>query len=119
MAADKRYFNGSVVSFAAATIGKLRSIKWDAKGKDIEVTGSDDTEHVSAIGLAKQTLSITVVGPSPTFGVGSTGALACTWADGQTFGTITTVGVVSISKSGSMDGEVTSDIEFVKVPPTA
>jgi hypothetical protein len=112
--AGEKYFNGSAVVFASATIGSLRSIKWDTKGKDIEVTSNDDTEHVSVAGKPKQTIALTIVGAPPSIGVGSTGSLTVTWKGAQTQGTLTSAAVLSISQSGQMDGEVTSDVTFVK-----
>ena len=110
----QRDFNGSTLVFNSVTIGKLRSMKNSTKCKDIEVTSLDETEHVSAAGKPKRTLSVTVVG-TPSALEGSHGALTVTWGDGTTIGTVDYAVCLSVDgPEGSLDGEMTSTYEFTK-----
>jgi hypothetical protein len=113
MAAGSDYFNGVSVLFSSATIGKLKGIKYSRKGKDIELTSNDDSEHIGTVGKPKTELTLSIVGPPVTLGVGSAGSLTVTWPDATTHGTITKAAVTSVDKNGQLDGEVSSDIAFI------
>lgn len=110
----KRDFNGSTLLFNSATIGKIKSLKHGVKCKDIEVTTLDEAEHVSAAGKPKRTLTVTCVG-TPSALEGSTGAIAITWADTTTMGTLDYAVCLSVDgPEGSLDGEMTCGYEFAK-----
>ena len=117
MALGDRDFNGSTFSFAGHTIGLIRSIKGSGKCKDIELTSASttDTEHKSAAGKAKRTVTIAGVGaPSTWLSEGGTGVATITWKDTATTQSLTKGVVLSIDKEGSMDGEMTWSCELAR-----
>ncbi len=109
-------FNGSTVTFAAASLGPLRDIRYSEAGGKADVTGSSDTLKTYEGGIPDVGVTVTVVG-GVTVSKGDKGAVVVTWNDGGTDGAITNAMVDSVEESGSMDSEILSTVAFV--PSTA
>lgn len=106
-------FNGSVVLFNSATIGALDDIDYDDGGKTVAVGASDSTEEEYEDARSDRTITITVAG-NTAIPKGSYGALAITWKDAGTQGTLASALVAGVKKKGSTDGKVTSTLTFKK-----
>ncbi len=113
-------FNGASITFASASIGPLRSISFSEAGAKADVTDSDDAAKAYAVGIPDATVTVEVVG-GVTASVGDLGTLTVAWVDigSSTSGTITDATIVSIATQGSMDGEITSTVEFCTAAPTS
>ncbi len=113
-------FNGATATFSTVSLGPLRSISSSASGAKADVTGAGDTNKAWSVGSADLTVTVEVVG-GVTVAVGDIGTLAIAWADigSSTDGSIDNAQVSSVSSDGSMDGETTSTVEFVRAAPTA
>jgi hypothetical protein len=113
-------FNGASIKLATVDVGPLRSISFSEAGAKADVTDSDDTAKAYAVGIADATVTCEVVG-GVSVSVGDTGDLDVTWGDigASTSGSIASAQVVSIATNGSMDGEITSTVEFCTAAPTA
>lgn len=112
-------FNKSTATFpdANTAIGSLRSINFRASGARADVTGASDNTKSFVVGVPGTEVTVSVVGPLGSgVDVGDTGALAIAWNDNTTSGTIGACQVSDIDKSGSMDGEIISNITFVPSP---
>jgi hypothetical protein len=111
-------FNGSTATFpdVNTSIGTIRSINFRASGARADVTGANDNTKTYVVGVPGSELSVSVVGTLGSVDVGDTGALGVSWNDNSTSGTIAAVQVSDIDKSGSMDGEIISNITFVPSP---
>jgi hypothetical protein len=107
-------FNGSVMTFASVTFGGLRSLEFTESAPKVNVTGSPDGNTTYRTGVPDPALTATFVGGLPASGaaVGTQGALAVTWQDTTSDGTITLAVIVDTGTSGSMDGEIISTITF-------
>lgn len=108
-------FNGSTLTFAAASVGPLRDVRFSEAGGKADVTGSADSLKTYEGGIPDVSVSVTVVG-GVTLSKGDKGAVAVTWNDG-TSTPITNGMVDSVEMSGSMDSEILTTVTFV--PSTA
>lgn len=113
-------FNGATLTLATVAVGPIRSINYSDVGAKANVTDSSDTENVYAVGIREVTVSVEVVG-GVTVAPGDKGALAVAWGDigSYTGGTIASAVVVSVSTSGSMNGEILTTVEFCPAAPIA
>jgi hypothetical protein len=115
MAGENDGFNGSTLTFGAASFGGLRSLEFSESAPKVNVTGSPDSETTYRTGVPDPQLVATFVGGLPSSGlaIGTLGALAVLWEDGTTDSTDTTTSiVVDRGTSGTMDGEITSTVTF-------
>jgi len=106
-------FNASTLTFASVAVGPIRSINVSESGAKADCTDSSDSAKGYAVGIPDATVTVEVVG-GVTVAVQDKGTLSVGWADigTSTLGTITNAQVVSVSTQGSMDGEITSTVEF-------
>ncbi len=113
-------FNGASITLASVDIGPLRSISFSEAGAKADVTDSDDAAKAYSVGIPDATVTCEVVG-GVAVSVGDEGDLDVTWGDigGSTGGSIAACQCVSIATQGSMDGEITSTVEFCTGAPTA
>ena len=113
-------FNGASLTFATVAVGPLRSISTTSVGAKADVTDSADSVKAYGIGIADLTVTMEVVG-GVSVAVGDQGTLAVAWADigSSTLGSIANAAIVSVATNGSMDGEITSTIEFTTAAPIA
>ncbi len=120
MASGDDAFNGATLTFASVAVGPIRSISFSETGAKADVTDSDDSAKAYAVGIPDATVTVEVVG-GVTVSVGDKGTLAVAWLDigSATSGSIATAQVVSVATQGSMDGEITSTVEFCTAAPTA
>ena len=107
-------FNGSPISIGAADQTPLRDISFDQSCAEVDVTGAADSEKTYEAGIPDKTVTYTVVGTT-TLAIGDEGAVAVSWNDGGS-DSLTNGVVVGVSPSGSMDGEILTNIT---VRPTA
>jgi hypothetical protein len=114
-------FNGATLTFATVAVGGLRSISVSDTAPKADCTAAEETtgRHFKT-GIPELTITCEVIG-GVTVAPGDTGALAIAWLDigSSTLGTINPAEVVSVSTNGSMDGEITSTVEFCKSAETA
>lgn len=120
MASGNDGFNGATLTFATVAVGPLRSINTTDVGAKADTTGSDDSVKTYDVGIPDVSVTCEVMG-TVTVAVGDIGALAVAWLDidSGTDGTIASAQVVSVNTTGSMDGEITSTVEFTTAAPTS
>ena len=106
MASDN--FNGSTISVGAADQIPLTGMTFDDSAAEVDVTGCADSGHTYEAGLPNVTLTIETVGVSD-LSVGDEGAISVAWNDGST-DTITNGVVTAVSKTGSLDGAISSSV---------
>ena len=113
-------FNGATLTFASVAVGPIRSISVSSTGPKADTSSADSTGKSYAVSVPDLTLTIEVLG-GVTVAVQDTGTLAVAWTDigSSTLGSITNAQCVSVSTQGSMDGEITSTVEFCTAAPTA
>lgn len=110
MASDA--FNGTTATFATAAVGEgLRGVRYTESAATADVTGSADAEKTHEAGIPDKELTIDFVGTA-TQSVGDKGAIAITWDDATTVGSITNAVLTSINQGGTMDGEITGSATF-------
>jgi len=101
----------------AQTLGYVTSITDDVTASEIDVTGATDTGHLFETGVPAESVTIELAGQpkddttSGQITCGDNGALAITWPDTGTQGTIADPATIfALSVSGSLDGPITSSI---------
>ena len=105
-------FNGTTVTFSGLTLtSNLKSVKYGAKVKAVDVTASSDTEMKNVAGIKSKTLTITTIG-GLTDVVGSVGNLVANFFDNTSM-TITNALCESVETDGAMDGAITTTYSFV------
>lgn len=107
-------FNGSTINFAGSLVAPLRSIDYNDTVAKVKVSGASDNSHTYVGGLPDRTISCEVVGAF-TSNAGTINTLTINWFDGQN----DALGNALITKNqrkGSMDGEITTSLEFVEAP---
>jgi hypothetical protein len=113
-------FNGATLTFATVAVGPMRSISVSDTAPKANCTSADDSAVHSKTGVPEMVVTVEVVG-GVTLSPGDNGALAVAWSDigTSTLGTLADAEVVSVSTNGSMDGEITSSVEFCKAAATS
>ena len=113
-------FNGATITLASVTIGPLRSISVTNSAAKADVTYSTSTAKAYDPGIPDMTVTCEIVGGAAV-AVGDTGDLDIAWNDigGSTLGSIASAACVSVATNGSMDGEITTTVEFCTAAPTA
>lgn len=116
-------FNGATATLATVAIGPIRSISVTTVGAKADTTASEAAVTAKSYAVSTKvdtTLTIEILG-GVTVAVADTGDLDITWGDigGSVLGSIANAQVVSVSTSGSMDGEITSSVEFTTAAPIA
>jgi len=119
-------FNGLTATWnpegdnTAATLGTITNLSDEGTAAEIDVTGSSDSTHVFESGLPDSTTTVDLAGvpanesdDSTNIAVGDKGALAVTWPDAGTEGTLSgTAAITGLSISGSVDQPITSSLTF-------
>ena len=113
-------FNGATITLSSVAIGPLRSISVTSSAAKADVTYSTSTAKAYDPGIPDITVTCEVVG-GVTVAVGDAGVLDVDWNDigTATLGTIAAATCVSVATNGSMDGEITTTVEFCTAAPTA
>ncbi len=113
-------FNGAILQLATVDIGPLRSISVTETGAKADVTDSADSAKAYGVGIPDLTITCEVVG-GVTVAVGDEGDLDVVWGDigSSVLGEITLAQCVSVATQGSMDGEITSTVEFCTGAPVS
>jgi len=107
-------FNGSTLTFVGQAIGSLLGISYSKKWPRVNITCASDAVATEIPGIPVIEVSCDIVGG--TLPSGASGALAASWFDGTSSGTLTSAGLVGVDVKGSMDGEISGTLTFCNMP---
>lgn len=107
-------FNGSTINFNSIVLAPLRSIDNSTSAAKVKVSGAGDTKHTYVGGLPDDTITCEIVGTCNQ-AVGTVNALTINWFDATNTNCGNAV-VIKNQAKGSMDGEITTSLEFAPAP---
>lgn len=103
-------FNGTTITFGGTAIDKVRSIDFTDEANEVDTTSLDDSTHAFVAGIKSLECNVEVLG-NPALSEGDTGAIVLTWFNGDS-DSIGSGICTSVSKSGTLDGEIATTYAF-------
>lgn len=103
-------FNGTVVTWDAGEVNKVRSARATVGGEEIDITGLSDSSELYDVGMDDLEVELEIVGNSG-LSRGDKKALVITWPNASTF-PITNALITSVEEGGSLNGEIVSTIRI-------
>jgi hypothetical protein len=105
-------FNGTTAAHGANQLTPLLSVTASQTG-EIPVPGAGDSTKYFEAGIPVTTTTVEVLGSNNAVVKGDSAALVITWADGGTFGGITTAICTNVAINGSLDAPTSTTYTFM------